>query len=239
MANESHWWYRGMAAITRSLIDAYYPRGINSRILDTGCGTGAAMAMLSSYGTVTGMDISPHAIDLCKRRGSLQVTRASVMSLPFADDTFDLVTSLDVLYFVDVDDEIALKEFARVLMPGGRFIVRVPAFDWLRGIHDVKVSTGHRYTLRELSEKMERNGIPPDFMSYANTILFPVIVLKRFSEKWTPPQRHSDIAVNMGFLERLFEYCLILESHLITKLPFPFGLSIFGFGQKPSKLREA
>ena len=81
------------------------------------------------------------------------------MALPFRDESFDLVTSFDILYFEGIRDETALQETARVLRPGGRLLIRVPAFDWLRGTHDIKVSTAHRYTSKELALKLAKSGL--------------------------------------------------------------------------------
>ena len=233
LSETSHWWYRGMTKIMQTVIEIYYRQGSNLRILDAGCGTGYGMVLLSEYGNATGLDISPNAIRFCRSRDHKRLALASLMAIPFTDETFDLVTSLDVLYFEQVQDDMALREFFRVLVPGGRIILRVPAFDWLRGIHDVKVSTGHRYTLKELSGKMEKAGLHPELMSYSNTILFPLVVIKRLCEQWLPLQTSSDISINVGFFRKLFEYCLIIESRLITKWPLPFGVSLFAVGQKP------
>jgi len=231
-AEESHWWYKGMAAITRAILDTHYRPDSNLRILDAGCGTGAGLELLSKYGKVTGFDVSPHAVRLTRTRGHQHLAIASAMAIPFADETFDLVTSHDVLYFVNVQDDVVLRELARVLVPGGRLIVRVPAFDWLRGVHDMKVSTGHRYTLTELSRKVKKSKLQPELMSYVNTILFPVVVLKRLCERWLPLQTDSDIAMDVKCLGRLFKHCLILESRLVTKWSLPFGLSIIAVGRK-------
>ena len=223
-----------MAAISRTIIETYYSKGDDLRMLDAGCGTGAGMTLLSEYGSVTGFDISYQAIRYSKKRNTGRLAMGSTMEIPFLDKTFDLVTSFDVLYFDQVQDVIALQEFYRILVRGGRVIVRVPAFDWLRGVHDVKVSTGHRYTLRELSRKMENSGLCPIFLTYANSILFPMIVVKRLCERWFPRQPESDIAVNVGLLGKFFEYCLFLEAHIIKIRPIPFGLSIFAVGEKQS-----
>jgi len=230
---DSHWWYKGMSSITRALIEYYYAGGGPLRILDAGCGTGAALSWLSEYGTVTGFDISSHALHFCKTRGHEQLVAASVMAIPFTGESFDLVTSLDVLYFDRIQDNLALQEISRILVPGGRVVLRVPAYNWLRGIHDQKVSTGHRYTLWELGQKMKRNGLVPEIMTYVNTILFPLALLKRLCEKWLPPQSSSDIALDLKGLGRLLKGCLALESRLITRWSLPFGLSIMGVGQKP------
>jgi ubiquinone/menaquinone biosynthesis C-methylase UbiE len=232
-AEQSHWWYQGMAAITRSVLEIFYPPGSGLRILDAGCGTGAGLLFLSQYGSVTGLDISPHALRCCAERGCTEVARASVMALPFQAESFDLVTSFDILYFQGVRDETALQEAARTLRPGGRLLLRVPAFDWLRGTHDARVSTAHRYTSKELSGKLAKGGFEVEFMSYVNTILFPLALLKRFSERWwAPSQQDSDLTVNVGAFSHFFRSCLVLESRLIRYRRFPFGLSVVAVAKK-------
>lgn len=232
MVEEFHWWYQGMASITRRIIEKYCPSGPDYRILDAGCGTGGGILLLSQYGSVCGIDISKEAIHFSHGRGFHKLMRASVMALPFHNASFDLLTSFDILYFKGINDTLALQEAARVLTPEGRILVRVPAFNWLRGIHDKKVSTGHRYTLQEICMKIERNGFIVEFANYMNTILFPLAVLKRSIEKWLPPQADSDLAIPVGPLSFLLRGCLILESHFITKCRFPFGLSIIVMGKK-------
>ena len=230
---DSHWWYKGMSAITRALIERYRFGVDHLQILDAGCGTGAAMSWLSEYGFVTGFDMSAHALHFSKMRGHRRLVAASVMAAPFVSESFDLITCLDVLYFAQVQDDMALREFSRILVPGGRVILRVPAYNWLRGVHDQKVSTGHRYLLKELRQKIKNNGLIPEFMTYVNTILFPFALVKRWCEKWLPAQSSSDIALDVKGFDRLLEGCLVLESRLISKWSLPFGLSILGVGRKP------
>jgi ubiquinone/menaquinone biosynthesis C-methylase UbiE len=233
-AEQSHWWYQGMAAITRSVLEMFYAPGSGLAILDAGCGTGAGLVFLSRYGSVTGLDISHYALRLCSDRGCTQITRASVMALPFRAKTIDLVTSFDILYFEGIHDETALHETARVLRPGGRVFIRVPAFDWLRGTHDVKVSTAHRYTSKEMARKLMKAGFEIEFISYANMILFPLALLKRFSERWWTPQQDSDIAVNVRAFSGLLRSCLVLESRLMRCWRLPFGLSVIAMAKKTS-----
>jgi SAM-dependent methyltransferase len=236
-AEQSHWWYQGMAAFTTRVLERFYTPGSDLAILDAGCGTGAGLLFLSRYGAVTGLDLSAHALCFCAERGCTEVTRASVMALPFREKSFDLVTSFDILYFEGIDDQIALLETARVLRPGGRLLIRVPAFDWLRGTHDVKVSTAHRYTSKELSDKLRAAGFEIEFMSYANMILFPLALLKRFAEKWRiAPQQGSDLAVGVGPFSGFLRACLVLESRIIPWLRLPFGLSVVAMARKSALL---
>jgi SAM-dependent methyltransferase len=222
-----------MAAITKRILETFYAPGSGLAILDAGCGTGAGLLFLSPYGSVTGLDISSHALRFCADRGCTEVGRASVMALPFRDETFDLVTSFDILYFEGIHDETALQETGRVLRPGGRLLIRVPAFDWLRGTHDARVSTAHRYTSKELAHKLLKSGFEVEFMSYANMILFPLALVKRLSEGWLlSPQQDSDIAVKVGAFSGLLRNCLVLESRLIPKWRLPFGLSVIAIAKK-------
>jgi ubiquinone/menaquinone biosynthesis C-methylase UbiE len=228
-----------MAAITARVLERFYAPGSGLAILDSGCGTGGGLLFLSRYGSVTGLDLSAHALCFCEARGCRELTRASVMALPFREESFDLVTSFDILYFEGINDKTALQETARVLRPGGRLLIRVPAFDWLRGTHDAKVSTAHRYTSKELWGKLKAGGFEIEFMSYVNTILFPLALLKRFAEKWRlASQQDSDIAVKVGVFSGLLRNCLVLESRIIPWLRLPFGLSVVAMAKK-SKLLSA
>ena len=150
---ESHFFYVGNHNMVLSLVKRYLKPGKEIRILDAGCGTGLLAKKLEKFGVVTGIDISPEAILYAKKRG-IRAIKASVTKLPFKDETFDLVVSIDVLYHQNVENDLnALGEFKRVLKPNGILIVKVPAYNWLRGSHDIVVHTKHRYTLEELIER--------------------------------------------------------------------------------------
>ena len=68
-AETRHWWYLGMASITRAVIKRHIAPAQGLTILDAGCGTGAAMStFLGELGKVTGFDISPLALGFCRAR---------------------------------------------------------------------------------------------------------------------------------------------------------------------------
>ncbi len=230
-----HWWYRGMEAITRAILDRCYPAGADLRILDAGCGTGAAMATcLAVYGRVTGVDISPLALDFCRLRKTGALIRASVMRLPFASGTFDLITSFDVLYACSVpDDAGALAELARLLARGGRLLLRLPAYDWLRGRHDAAVDTARRYTRSRVAELLGCSGLAVELLSYANMFLFPAALAKRTAERLLPSRRAgSDLEYGFGPANGFLRSILALEAPLVARRGLPFGLSVFALGRK-------
>ncbi|MCS6909367.1 MAG: class I SAM-dependent methyltransferase [Anaerolineales bacterium] len=229
------WWYRGMQAITRALIERTYSRGAGLKILDAGCGTGAAISYLADYGTVTGLDFMPLAVRLAQRRAHTRLVCGSVLELPFASASFDLVTSLDVLPMLDARmqrDVAALNEMARLLKVGGRLLVRVAAYDWLRGAHDRLWDVQHRYTLAEMRTKLERVGLTVEHGTYANMWLFPLAALKRLSEPLFPNQEQSDIALSAGLFNGVLAAILASEASLAARRALPFGLSLIMVAQK-------
>lgn len=97
-------------------------------VLDVGAGNGYVLSRYARAGaSVSGVDIAPSAIELCRKRfeyqelsGDFRVAQAE--SLPFPDATFDCVCSMGVLHHVS-DTARAVAEIHRVLKPGGRLIV--------------------------------------------------------------------------------------------------------------------
>ena len=79
-----HWWYLGMEKITRAILNNWVDFDSNLSILDAGCGTGAGMSTyLADYGKVTGIDISPLALEFCRKRNLTSLALASVSEIPF------------------------------------------------------------------------------------------------------------------------------------------------------------
>ena len=231
---DTHWWYGGMRAITCGILDRFVGPGGDLEILDAGCGTGAVMEYLACYGRVTGVDFEQVALEFCRQRGLERLYHASVLDMPFDNASFDLLTSFDVLSEVGLPgDEAGLQEFARLLRPGGRLLLRLPAYAWLRGQHDELVHTRHRFTRRELRGKLQNAGFRIEHFSYANTILFPVAALKRLSERVLPDrQTGSDLSLETGFWNNLFRTILEAESPLIRTIGLPFGLTVIALAQK-------
>src|SRR5262245_12182683 len=131
---QAHWWYRGMRRNTRALLRRFLAPGRTYDVLDAGCGTGGTTEDLLEFGCVTGVDFSTEALGYATSRGLHRLVQGSVEQLPFPAATFDVVTSFGVIYHrAVVDERRALAEFRRVLRPGGFALVRLPAFDWLRG----------------------------------------------------------------------------------------------------------
>jgi SAM-dependent methyltransferase len=227
---ERHWWYAGMRRVALAVLDSVLDGQRDLRILDAGCGTGGTTVELSRFGQVVGIDLAWEALEPAGDRGLTRLARASIERLPFRTASFDAVTSFEVVYHLGVSSDMcALEEIRRVLKPGGLFLLRVPAHDWLRGEHDRLVHTRHRYSRAEVRRKLEDAAFKVEQLSWANTVLFPPAVAKRLIERFTLDSAggEPDLWQPPGVINALLESAVAVESLAIPRrLPLPFGLSV-------------
>jgi SAM-dependent methyltransferase len=226
-AEDRHWWYRGRRTVLDGVI-AGLALPERPRILDAGCGSGRNMVDLSRLGTVTGVELSDTSVSLARARGVGEVIAGSVLEMPFADASFDLAVSLDVVEHLD-DDLAALRELRRVVAPGGSLLVTVPAYQWLWSGHDVINHHHRRYTHRSLRSVAERAGWRQTRTTYFNSLLLPVAILLRVLERLSTKTTESslDLWVPPEPLNWLLERPLTLEAALVARGGrIPAGLSL-------------
>ena len=228
------WWYVGMRRIARALLTPLLETGGERprRLLDAGCGTGWNLQDLGVFGETHGVDLSPLAVITTQRRGG-RVVQGDLLGLPYANSSFDVVTSFDVLYHAWVRDDVqAVRELARVMKPGGLILVKVPALKSLWGAHDEAVHSRHRYTRAEVESLLDRAGLRLIRSTYANSLLFPVLLSRRFLDRVF--DRHgSDVALLPPLLERIFGGLLGIEARLVGWFNLPIGASVFAVARKP------
>lgn len=231
-----HWWYRGMRALSAAWLDPHFHDRNDLRILDAGCGTGGNAEFLQRYGMVVGLDLAPLALELGRRRIPGRLARSSVVALPFVSESFDLVTSFDVLYHRDVIDEgSALCETRRVLRPGGHLLIRLPAYKWLSSAHDRSVHGRQRYTAGEMRAMLERAGLRIVRLSYINSLLLPIPLLQRLLQRIVAAgdDQRSDLELPHRIVNTALQSALYLEAAWLRDGGrFPAGLSILALAQK-------
>jgi SAM-dependent methyltransferase len=229
---QSHWWHTGRREILASFV-ADICREVTDRrprILDVGCGTGANLLMLSKYGDAEGVDVSEDALAFCRERGLEKVKLGAGEELPYEDGSFDLVTAFDVVEHMD-DDLAGLTEMRRVLRPGGRVLLFVPAFMFLWGLQDDVSNHRRRYRLPELRRVLEQAGFEVERTTYANITFFLPILFIRKLMRLTGLKASTENNINVtalnGFLRRLFG----TESWILRYMNLPFGVSALCVGR--------
>lgn len=171
---QRHWWYAGRRALVRRELAGLAP----GRALDVGCGPAGNSAVLDALGwQVTALDYVHDSAVLARRRG-LAALQADARSLPFADDTFDLVLSSDAWEHIDDDTAVAAESF-RVLRPGGTLFVMVPAGMDLWSGHDLALGHVRRYERDQLVGLVEGAGFRVEEISGWNVLLRPVARARR------------------------------------------------------------
>lgn len=231
-AEDVHFYYVSLHKTIISLLRKYKPKGTYLKILDAGCGTGRLAELMQPFGEVTGIDMSDEARTFAKKRG-VTVKKASVTNIPFPKNTFDIVTSIDVIVSKSVDDTKALQEFYRVLKPGGIAILRVSAIPWLKLSHDRFVHSDKRYSKNVFMNRLQKTGFEIKKLTYMNMLLAPVGILQHVYEKFLPPSAdHSSISNVNAFINSIATGVFTAEGKLLHTVSLPFGLGLIAVCEK-------
>ncbi len=228
-AEERHFWFRGFRRFVAPLLAEAVSGLPSPRILDAGCGTGRNLVMLDAFGRPCGIDLNALGLSFAARKGRRTVARASVTDLPFADRSFDLVTSFDVLYALDDEQEAkAFDEMARVLKPGGAVVINVAAMDVVRGGHSAALGAERRrYTLESMRRSLARSGLRPVRLTYTNASLFPILATVRTMQRLTGwPVPGIELEVPAAPVNTVLAGVLAMEAGVVRRVNVPFGSSV-------------
>jgi SAM-dependent methyltransferase len=236
---ENYWWFPAMRAITDTIARSELEKP-NLRILDAGCGTGFNLGHYAAADSrdVYGLDIADAALRHVRKHGFKRIAQASITNIPFKSETFDIVFSFEVVTQTPLDThDASIREMHRVLKNGGHLFIRVPAFMWLWSSHDEELEVRYRYTRDELAKRLTDAGFVIEWTSYANTFLFPVILLRRFLKR-TGIGGGTDVKPlprGLGWLDGIFRTVLASEAKWFESGGrLPFGLSLICYAQKRS-----
>lgn len=237
-AEARHFWFHGFRAFVTPLLQRATANRPTARLLDCGCGTGANLALLERFGRAYGFDLSDTGLRLARDAGRVRLARASVTAAPFPTGSFDVVTSFDVLYSLERDDErAAVEEMFRLLRPGGFAVVNVAAMEILRGDHSVLSREIRRYHRDGLRQLLSTAGFAVVRLTYTNAALFLPLVCARALQRVRGLRRESEaqqeIAVPPAPLNALLAGVLWLEGLWVRAFDAPFGSSLLCLARKP------
>jgi len=225
-----HWYYSSKAAAMKQYVSGAPVR----RILDVGAGSGIFSQYLlanSNAETATCVDIGYEADteETCAGKPIRYVRGCT-------ESDADLVLLMDVLEHVD-DDVGLLADYVGKVAPGTRFLITVPAFEFLWSRHDDFLEHRRRYRLGGVLKVAEAAGLKVDRATYYFAFIFPMVAAVRLFERLTSKGDElatgSDLTNHSAVVNGALETLCAIERPLlgINRLA---GLSVFCLATKPA-----
>jgi SAM-dependent methyltransferase len=231
----AHWYYIAKGRAIARLLRGRPAR----RLLDVGAGSGVFSRMLLAEGlAVSAICVDPNysedrigtrrsdAIAFCKSVGRVDA---------------DLVLMLDVIEHVD-DDRALIAEYASMAPPGTRFLVSVPAFEFLWSSHDDFLEHRRRYTLNSLREAVASAGLEIVDMRYFFGFLFPAFAALRLADRALKGARATSRSA-LKAAPRWLNQALVAVHDLERAALFPVnrlaGVTAFCLAEKRAIVRSA
>ncbi len=221
----SYWWHLGRLSVLRRQLQKAVRNPTTCRILNVGAGTGGTVSTLAAFGTVDHVDISDEAIRFLQEHHVERVVKADGTSLPFPNDTFDVIVATDVLEHIQ-DDSAALREWRRVLRPGGKIIITVPAYQWLWSEHDESLNHFRRYTASGLHILCNQNHLSVYSRTYIITFCFPLIVAYRAIRHFFNTKHSTSYVRLPKWVNFIFTKIVEAEGAIVQFVNLPFGTSV-------------
>jgi SAM-dependent methyltransferase len=222
-----YWWYRARADLLEAALQPYV--GEPALVLDVGSADGPSIGWMQGRGQRVALDVNPRGlvagVGVC----------ASVLALPFPDETFNVVAAFDVLEHCEPEGQ-AITELTRVLSPGGRMLLSTPAYQWAWTDHDVWAGHYRRYTRRRLLSVAEGAGLEVLRSTYGFATVFPFFVAERVMRRVRrrPPGVRPRLTQPPRALEKVLMAAAATDRRLLRKHNLPFGSSIFVAAIKPA-----
>ena len=229
-----YWWYRVRARLLRTILESYADGP--DRVLDVGSADGPSVGWLEARSLKVALDIDPRGL-----KAGTGVC-GSAMELPFADASFDVVGAFDVVEHCE-PESTAVAELARVLVPGGRLLLSVPAYQWAWSDFDEENGHYRRYTRGRAVAAVEAQGLEVLRASYAFASTLPLFAAERLARRARQTVRRigrqhpADVVsvpeVSPG-LDRFLHWLGSLDDAMLRRRDLPFGSSVVVAARKPA-----
>jgi SAM-dependent methyltransferase len=227
MKHPDYWWYRARSRMLHTIVGPAL--GSPDRVLDVGSADGPSVAWMQGRGRRVAVDLDMAALktgDVC----------ASALALPFADSVFDVITAFDVLEHCEPEAR-AMAEFARVMRPGGRLLLAVPAYQWAWSDFDRDIGHYRRYTRSSLTAAVLEAGLVVDRVTYMFAGTLPFFAAERLSRRFRGLEgRHTIEPPHVSPLqEKLFMALCAADNRYLSRGNLPFGSSVVAVATKPAR----
>ena len=218
-----YWWYVARADLLETALRSHVQGA--GLTLDLGSADGPSASWLrDAVARTVSLDIDPRGL------GSDGVC-GSALALPFAHETFEAVSAFDVIEHCDPESQ-ALAEVRRVLKPGGRFVMSVPAYTWAWSDFDVANGHHRRYTRARARIAVEAAGFSVQRVTHGFASVFPMFAAERVARKVRRKGAQGAVdVVEVPSVPTPLNDALLamsrLDRHILSRADLPFGSSVF------------
>jgi 2-polyprenyl-3-methyl-5-hydroxy-6-metoxy-1,4-benzoquinol methylase len=222
----AHWYYvskyRALTAFAGTLAA--------ERVLDVGAGSGVFSRMLLRDGAAeSAVCVDPNYDEarLAERAPGLRFVRAAETGAA------SLILMIDVIEHVD-DDAGLIRAYAKDAAKGARFLISVPAFQWLWSGHDEFLEHRRRYSIASLEQAVADAGLAPLKSRYFFGLLFPAVAAARIAGNLAAGRKAPQSAMRPA--PALLSKALVAVHDLERALILPWnriaGVSAFCLAEK-------
>jgi SAM-dependent methyltransferase len=224
-ADREHWWFRSKAALVATAIRRTTGGEPGAGwLVDVGGGAGGVTALLGWRPDRTLVVEGNAALcEAARSRHGLGSARATVDHVPIAEGSASIVCLLDVIEHL-TDPVAALLEARRLLAPGGRLVVNVPAHQWLWSPADEALGHVRRYTRSTLRADLVAAGFEPVVLGHVFSWLVAPVWWRRRMR--SPNEAELGLDVASPVIDRTAMVLTYGERFLVGRVGMPFGTSV-------------
>lgn len=230
---DRHFWMKARRDLVSSVFGKYVDR--SSEIIEIGAGTGSITRRLKQdgYNNISVGEVHLSGLEYARSYGIKKRYQFDLMKTPFHEH-FDVVGMFDVLEHID-DDDLAVKNIYKMLRPGGKVIITVPAHKWLWSKQDAIAYHRRRYEVKQLKVLFEKSSFKIIRATAFFLSILPLLYLRTFIE------RDNGVLKEKDFKERFrvnpiinftLGQILSIENRLLSNASLKWGGSILLLAEK-------